>query len=489
MKYQKEQRPTLEELQIFARDYPVVPVAREIMADMETPIAVMKKMQAVSSCCFMLESAPGGTQRSRYSFLGFDPSLELKCKAGKLTVTGSTVTKETVKDPAPYIRKILAEYKSPRLEYLPTFTGGFVGYFAYEYCRYCEAKLDFPDVTALNDVDLMLFDKVIAFDHLLQKIVLIVNIKTNDLAKNFAKAQLDLDTLERLVTGPLPQEDQSGRLLSEFSNEFDLEEYKEVVNKAKHYIKEGDIFQVVPSNDKCAKYQGSLLNAYRVLRSSNPSPYMCFFSGHAIQMMGASPETLVKLTDGKIATFPIAGTAPRGTTPEGDRILAEALLSDEKEMAEHNMLVDLGRNDLGRIAEFGSVKVKDYQALQKFSRVMHITSTVEGQIREGLDGLDAIRATLPAGTLSGAPKIRAMEIIHELEKSPRGIYGGAVGYLDFTGNMDVCIGIRMAVKYGDEVHVRSGGGVVADSVPEKEYTETVNKAAAVIDAIKLAQEV
>ena len=266
-------------------------------------------------------------------------------------------------------------------------------------------------------------------------------------------------------------------------------EYEKLVEKTKAYIKEGDIFQAVPSNRREAGFTGSLLNAYRVLRTTNPSPYMFYLSGREIELTGASPETLVKLKDGKLATFPIAGTMPRGKNQAEDDALEEKLSHDEKELAEHNMLVDLGRNDLGKISEFGSVKVNNFHKIERFSHVMHITSAVTGEIRGDKDALDAIAATLPAGTLSGAPKVRAMQILHELEKSTRGIYGGAVGYIDFTGNMDVCIGIRMAVAYGNKVYVRSGGGVVFDSVPETEYAETMNKAKAMIEAIEKAQEV
>ena len=341
----------------------------------------------------------------------------------------------------------------------------------------------------VNDVDLMLFDKVIAFDHYKNKIYLIANISTNDLERNYNKAELELKALADLVVNGKEADVPKGVLKTEFTSEFTKDEFEAVVKKTQHYIKEGDIFQCVVSNRREAEFEGSLLNAYRVLRTLNPSPYMFYLSGGDVELTGASPETLVKLTDGKMYTFPIAGTMRRGKTEAEDLAIEEKLINDEKELAEHNMLVDLGRNDLGKIAKFGSVKVEALHMLQRFSHVIHITSTVSGDIQDGKDALDAIGATLPAGTLSGAPKIRAIEILHELEKSPRGVYGGAVGYIDFSGNMDVCIGIRMAMNKGGKVYVRAGAGIVRDSVPASEYNETLIKGQSMISAITDAQEV
>lgn len=279
-----------------------------------------------------------------------------------------------------------------------------------------------------------------------------------------------------------------GRLLGKITPLFDREQFCAMVEKAKHHIREGDIFQIVLSNRLSAPFEGSLLNTYRILRTINPSPYMFYFSGTDVEAAGASPETLVKLQDGVLHTFPLAGTRPRGRTDEEDRLMEEELLTDEKELAEHNMLVDLGRNDLGKISKFGSVQVEKLHFIERFSHVMHIGSTVRGEIREENDALDAVEAVLPAGTLSGAPKIRACQLIGELENNKRGIYGGAVGYIDFTGNMDTCIGIRIAYKKNGKVFVRSGAGIVADSVPEREYEECINKAKAVMNALELAEE-
>lgn len=485
--------PSLDRVKAIAPGYDIVPVYMEILSDVRTPISVLKALKQVSSHTYLLESADNSNHWGRYSFLGYDPKIELFCKNHKMTIKDGTTRTFECSDPAAEIRNILSQYKSPRLEELPTFTGGFVGYFACEYIRYIEPTLDFPtpddDSSMVNDVDLMLFDKVIAFDHYKNKIYLIANISTNDLERNYNKAEFELKVLADLVVNGKEADIPKGILKTEFTSEFTKAEFEAVVKKTQHYIKEGDIFQCVVSNRREAEFDGSLLNAYRVLRTLNPSPYMFYLSGSDVELTGASPETLVKLTDGKMYTFPIAGTMRRGKTEAEDLAIEEKLINDEKELAEHNMLVDLGRNDLGKIAKFGSVQVEALHMLQRFSHVIHITSTVSGDIQDGKDALDAIGAILPAGTLSGAPKIRAIEILHELEKSPRGVYGGAVGYIDFSGNMDVCIGIRMAMNKGGKVYVRAGAGIVRDSVPASEYNETLIKGQSMISAITDAQEV
>lgn len=485
--------PSLDRVKAIAPGYDIVPVYMEILSDVRTPISVLKALKQLSSHTYLLESADNSNHWGRYSFLGYDPKIELFCKNHTMTIKDGTTRTFECSDPAAEIRNILSQYKSPRLEELPTFTGGFVGYFACEYIRYIEPTLDFPtpddDPAMVNDVDLMLFDKVIAFDHYKNKIYLIANISTNDLERNYNKAELELKTLADLVVNGKEADVPKGVLKTEFTSEFTKDEFEAVVKKTQHYIKEGDIFQCVVSNRREAEFEGSLLNAYRVLRTLNPSPYMFYLSGGDVELTGASPETLVKLTDGKMYTFPIAGTMRRGKNEAEDLAIEEKLINDEKELAEHNMLVDLGRNDLGKISKFGSVKVEALHMLQRFSHVIHITSTVSGDMQDGKDALDAIGATLPAGTLSGAPKIRAIEILHELEKSPRGVYGGAVGYIDFSGNMDVCIGIRMAMNKGGKVYVRAGAGIVRDSVPESEFNETLIKGQSMISAITDAQEV
>ena len=435
----------------------------------------------------MLESAWADRKWGRYTFLGFDPKLEITCTDGQMQIGSLRFRTE---NPSEYLRQILADYKSPRFDYLPPFTGGLTGYFSYEYLGYREPAVrgSAEDTENFKDVDLMLFDKIIAFDNLRQKLILIVNMPLDDIEVGYNKAVLELRRLEELIRTGEKKQEPGGRLLGKITPLFDREQFCAMVEKAKHHIREGDIFQIVLSNRLSAPFEGSLLNTYRILRTINPSPYMFYFSGTDVEAAGASPETLVKLQDGVLHTFPLAGTRPRGRTDEEDRLMEEELLTDEKELAEHNMLVDLGRNDLGKISKFGSVQVEKLHFIERFSHVMHIGSTVRGEIREENDALDAVEAVLPAGTLSGAPKIRACQLIGELENNKRGIYGGAVGYIDFTGNMDTCIGTRIAYKKNGKVFVRSGAGIVADSVPEREYEECINKAKAVMNALELAEE-
>lgn len=470
------------------KEYDVLPVSCEILSDICTPIEAMKILKNVSTHCYMLESALADEKWGRYTFLGFDPKMEITCADGEMKA-GSIRLKTD--DPSGYLRQILSEYRSPRFDYLPSFTGGLVGYFSYDYLGYSEpaVRTDAEDTESFKDVDVMLFDKVIAFDHFRQKIILIVNMPLKDVEVSYNRAALELKRLVDLLRNGEKKNEPGGRLLGEVTPLFEKEAFCDMVEKAKHHIREGDIFQIVLSNRLSAPFEGSLLNTYRVLRTINPSPYMFYFSGTDVEVAGASPETLVKLEDGVLHTFPLAGTRPRGRTDEEDRALEEELLSDEKELAEHNMLVDLGRNDLGKISRFGTVQVEKFHSVEHFSHVMHIGSTVRGEIREGKDALDAIEAVLPAGTLSGAPKIRACQLIGELENNKRGIYGGAIGYIDFTGNMDTCIAIRIAYKKNGRVFVRSGAGIVADSVPEKEFEECLNKARASLKALELAQEV
>jgi anthranilate synthase component 1 len=489
---QMELFPTLDTARQFAADsvYRALPVRAEILADLRTPMQVLRALKRVSRHCYVLESVAGDERWGRYTFLGYAPKLEVHCTNGRMQIGSVTVETDRPND---YIRQILAAHKSPRLPGMPPFTGGLVGYFSYDYLKYAEPSLhlDAADSEQFRDADLMLFDKVICFDHYRQKILLIANISLEqaDVESEYRRAQLELEQMARLVAEGEPCEDEPGHLRSEMRPLFDKDAYCAMVRRAQHHIHEGDIFQIVLSNRLEAEYAGSLLNTYRVLRTTNPSPYMFYFSGTDVEVAGASPETLVKLEDGVLHTFPLAGTRPRGKTPQEDAALEAELLADPKELAEHNMLVDLGRNDLGKISRFGSVQVEKYHCIERFSHVMHIGSTVRGEIRPDKDALDAIDAILPAGTLSGAPKLRACQLINDLENNKRGIYGGAIGYLDFTGNLDTCIAIRIAYKKNGRVFVRSGAGIVADSVPEKEYEECINKAAAVVRALQQAEEV
>lgn len=523
--------PTLKTVQELFKEgeFQRIPVKRELFADHLTPIEAMRALRAASNHCFLLESAQPDEKRGRYTFLGLQPTLEFTCMQGRARTRYNVETNHeteettTTENPANLIRDIMNNHKSPRLEGFPPFSGGLVGYFSFDYLSYSEPKLrqqpfgDFsntqeatsstgsdstrtkPLLLDFLDVDLMLFNSVIVFDSFRQKVLLITGVqpsKTSDtnfetdaneaIAKAYNEAEKELDRIEAILLGDNRYPFEALHLESNLEPRFNENEYESMVNQAKHYIAEGDIFQVVLSNPLTAPASGSLFDTYRILRSENPSPYMLYFTSDDVEIAGASPETLVRLENNQLQTFPLAGTRPRGATPEEDKRIQEELTQDEKELAEHNMLVDLGRNDLGRVCQLGSVCVDTYLDVLKFSRVMHIGSTVSGTIAPEKDALGAIDAVLPAGTLSGAPKIRAVEIIHELEQTTRGIYGGALGYLDFSGNMDMCIAIRLAYKKNNIVCVQSGAGIVADSNPASEYLECQNKAAAVVSALTTA---
>ena len=469
------------------KEYTLAPVSIEILSDFITPIEAMRILKAASTHAYLLESAKANENWGRYTFLGFEPELSISCIDGKMNVDGKEFE---CSDPTNYLRELLKKYKSPRVSSLPPFTGGLVGYFSFDFINYKEpsTKMNIDDSEGFKDIDLMLFKDVIAFDNVKQKIILITNIELDkDLNVEYEKALKRLNSIKELLhTGKKSFE--GGKLLGEVTPLFSKDEFSNMIGKAKHHIKEGDIFQIVLSNRLQANFEGSLFDTYRVLRTVNPSPYMFYFSGTDVEVAGASPETLVKLEDGILHTFPLAGTRPRGKSEKEDKELEAELLADEKELAEHNMLVDLGRNDLGKISKFGSVVVEKFHSIERYSHVMHIGSTVRGEIRPEYDALNALEAVLPAGTLSGAPKIRACQLIEELENNKRGIYGGAIGYIDFTGNMDTCIAIRLAYKKNGKVFIRSGAGIVADSDPDKEYMESINKAGAVVDALKKAQE-
>lgn len=482
-------RPTLDDAMTLSKGYNTIPLSCELVMNY-TPLGIIKKIRAISSHCFMLESADDNKRTGRYTFIGFDPKLEISCKDYDISIVDANGKRELKDNPRKYVKEILDAHKAPRLDYLPTFAGGLVGYFGYDYIKYSEPnlKLDAKDDGSFKDVDLMLFDKVIAFDHLEDKMILIVNIPTDDLANAYQNGVADLEKMADIITNSPIVEPTLPVLKSDFAPLFDKAQYCNMVDRAKHYIHEGDIFQVVLSNRLEAQMDGSLFKPYELLRKMNPSPYMFYFSSNDIEIAGASPETLVKLDNGKLYTYPLAGTRPRGKTPQEDIELEQGLLADEKELAEHNMLVDLGRNDLGKISKFGTVKVEQYHNILRFSHVMHIGSTVSGIIRDDKSALDAVDAVLPAGTLSGAPKIRAMQIINELENNKRGIYGGAIGYIDFTGNLDTAIAIRIAFKKNGRVFIRSGAGIVADSDPNKEHQECINKARAVVTAIENASK-
>lgn len=481
---------SFEQVMQYAKDYKAVPVAKECLADMLTPLAFLDNVRRSSRNYFLLESIEGGEHWARYSFVGYDPVLRLKITDGNAEIISGAAVKYQENDPLGCIRHILEEYKAPQIDGLPNFTGGLVGTFGFDFMRYCEPdmRVNKESKAEFADVDLMLFDKLIAFDHLKQKIFLIVNVKTDNAAINYAKAEREIAAMEEMLLQPVQPKKPVKAKLGEFTSNQSREQYNKSVLRCKEYIKNGDAFQIVYAQKFSATYDQSLFSAYRYLRTTNPSQYMVFLHNDDMEIAGSSPETLVKVVGKKVISMPIAGTRRRGRTSEEDLALEQELLADAKEIAEHNMLVDLGRNDVGRVCDFGSVKVSDYKAIKRFSHVMHITSKVTGQLSADKDALDALRAVFPAGTLSGAPKIRACEIIDELEPERRGIYGGGMGYLDFGGNMDICITIRTMVKKNDRVYIQAGGGIVADSVLDNEFQETVNKAGACMAALCMTAE-
>lgn len=480
--------PDMEEAKKIARenDYKRIPISYEKDLKDKNPIDVLKILKNVSKYCYMFESNKNDRKSGRFTFLGFDPMLRLVCNNNEINVISGTDIAIKIEKPGEYIQKLIDENRSIKFDYLPPFTGGLMGYFSYDYIKYIEPtlKLYNKDEENFKDIDLMLFDKVIVFDHLFNKIILIANAKTNEIETEYNNAIMELEKISSLIDNGKQQVIEKATLKSEIKPLFEKEEYCSMVNKAKGYIREGDIFQVVLSNRFEAKFQGSLLDVYIKLRTTNPSPYMFYIYSNDLEIIGASPETLVRLQDKVLHTYPLAGTRTRGRSMDEDRVLELDLLRDAKELAEHNMLVDLARNDLGKISEFGSVVVDQYMNIEKFSHVMHIGSTVTSKIKADKVAIDIIDAILPAGTLSGAPKIRACEIINELEDNKRGIYGGAIGYLDFNGNLDTCIAIRLAFKKNDKVFIHSGAGIVADSQPEKEYEECINKSKVVINSIQ-----
>jgi len=469
-------KPTLEEAKKLAGsgngEYTVVPVALEIFSDVRTPMEVLKVIKSRGENAYILESVESGESWGRYTFLGCNPSMTITGKNNFVTIKTTTV--ETVREgnSQEILKEIVSDYKSPHIPELPTFTGGFVGYFAYDYIN-------------SGEFCLMLYKQVIAFDHLKQKIFLITNIQTGNIEQNYINGITELKDLEALIMSERRIDVPKGHSKSEFTQSFSEDEFVKVVEKCKDYIKKGNVSQIVPSIKFTADYEGDLLQTYRTFRTINPSSYMFYMQfDNNKQICGASPETLVSLRNGVVSTYPLAGTCKRTKDEEENKRLIEKLLSDPKELAEHEMLVDLGKEDLNRVCKSGSVNVTEHRAIKTCSHVYHIESKVRGEIKQALDAFDAMTATLPAGTLSGSPRERAMEIISEIENEERGVYGGAVGYIDFMGDMDLCIGIRMAVLKDGKVSVQAGAGIVSESVPINEYNECCNKAKAMLNAIK-----
>lgn len=467
-----------------------IPLVRELPGDLETPLSVYLKL-ANAPYTYLLESVVGGERFGRHSFIGLPARTVLRVRAHLLTVEtdGEVIEEHSLPDPLAFIAEFQARFKAAPVAGLPRFTGGLAGYFGYDTIRYIEKRLSDKrkdDAIHTPDILLMLTEELAVFDNLAGKLYLITHADPMQ-QDAYAQGHLRLQALTEQLSTPVTLPVEPVTDTAEPTSEFGEAEFKAAVQKAKDYIAAGDVMQVVISQRMARPFSSSPLSLYRALRSLNPSPYMFYYDMGGFHIVGSSPEILVRLEGDTVTLRPIAGTRPRGLTREDDQRLGEELLADPKECAEHLQLLDLGRNDTGRVAVTGSIKVTENMQIERYSHVMHIVSNVEGKLKPGLAALDVLRASFPAGTVSGAPKVRAMEIIDELEPSKRGIYAGAVGYLGFNGDMDLAIAIRTAVVKNGMLYAQAGAGIVADSVPDNEWIETLNKARAVIRAAELAQ--
>ncbi len=487
--------PGFEEANIFVKDYNKIPIAYEIYADTETPINLFLRFKENKPNCFLLESVNNGDQRGRYSFIGIDYEMEIVIKDNQITLKKpSGEVEERNGSPIGAIKELMRINKGPKIKNMPKFSGGIVGYFAYDSVRYVETKLSSPPKDDLNmpDGHFMLYNELIAFDHVKQKIVVIVNAETSgNFEENYFRAvkrakEIAQDIKESTISHPKHEEKNKSEII--VRSNITKDRFIQDVKKAKQHILDGDIFQIVLSQRFEIDNPPNAFNTYRILRVSNPSPYMYYFKFNGYEIVGSSPEKLVEVLENQVYIRPIAGTAKRGQDEKEDKLIENKLISDEKERAEHTMLVDLGRNDIGKVCKMGSVHVTDFMRVEKYSKVMHLVSDVSGVLREDKSSLDALSAVLPAGTLSGAPKVRAMELIDEIEDVKRGLYGGTVGYISFHQEMDTCIAIRTILFKNNKAYIQAGAGIVADSEPNKEYEETENKARAMIHAIMEARD-
>ncbi len=487
--------PDFNTFQKLASDVDLVPVYRQLTSDTLTPVQAYSKLKGDTA--FLFESVVGGEKVGRFSFLGDNPFMQIEAFGNNVSITEGGETREYASDdPLKELEQLLERYRAVHLAELPRFCGGAVGYAGYDVIRYSENLPNAPqDDRHVPDMSFAFFDRMIIFDHIRKTIMVVCHADANaeNLQAEYDRAAARVDELcmqLREVTSDIQPADVSigGEPSLTFESNFEQQEFEQAVENCKEYIRAGDIFQVVISQRLKLETTSNPLSIYRALRVVNPSPFMFLLKTSGMHLVGASPEIMVRAEDGEITIRPLAGTRKRGATPAEDQALADELLADEKERAEHVMLVDLARNDVGRVAKYGSVTLSDVMVVERYSHVMHITSNVFGQLRDGLSALDALRAGLPAGTVSGAPKVRAMEIIDEQERHRRGPYAGAVGYIDFTGNMDTCIALRTLVMQGQTVYVQAGAGIVADSVPESEYHETLNKAKGLLRAIELAEQ-
>ena len=482
---------TFEEFRDLAQRGTFVPVYKEIVADLMTPVSAFLKVAEHAHYSFLLESVEGGEHVGRYSFLGKDPFLIVRSRGGKTIVDRSGETTASDRPFIDVVRELMAGFHAPYVPGLPRFTGGAVGYLGYDAAAWFEPVTLQAGADVEDEAGLMLFDTVLAFDHVRHRILIIANARItgdDDLESLYQFALAKIGFVERELDRTLSKPTRPPSRPVEMTSNVPRERFEEMVRTAKEHIAAGDIYQVVLSQRFETAFEADAFTAYRALRHVNPSPYMYFLRLGERAIVGSSPEMLVRVEGKRIETHPIAGTRPRGADEAEDVRLGEELKASEKERAEHVMLVDLGRNDLGRVSTYGSVKVPTYMALERYSHVMHLVSIVEGELSDRQDRLDALVACFPAGTVSGAPKVRAMEIIAELENRRRGVYAGAVGYLDFAGNLDFCITIRTVIIEGGRAYVQAGAGIVADSDPAAEYQETRDKARAVIKALELAQE-
>lgn len=493
--------PTIKEFREKAKDGNTIPVYRSILADMETPVSAFYKLLP-NKHAFLLESVEGGETVARYSFLGSQPSVLFHSKGHQVTIEYLTKGEKVVKDyedPLVALEEVMQDYQPVSVDGLPEFHGGAVGFLSYDMVRFVEELPDdTEDELQIPDCLFMIAETILIFDHVNHQIKVVANAHIeNDVDAAYNEAVRKIDELVEKLTSiseehkrklAVSENDTHPDTVPDPPSNFTKTEYEEAVRRAKEYIAAGDIIQVVPSQRFSRPVSVDSFDIYRALRVVNPSPYMYYLKCGGFEIVGASPEMMVRVEDGLVQTRPIAGTLPRGKTESEDIEFEQKLLADPKERAEHVMLVDLGRNDLGRVCEYHTVKVTDLMIVERYSHVMHIVSHVTGRLRDNLTAFDVIRSCLPAGTLSGAPKIRAMEIIDELEPTRRGPYGGAVGYFSFSGSADTAITIRTAVIKDGTAYVQAGGGVVADSIPENEYYETVSKAWALLTAIELAQQ-
>ncbi len=486
--------PDFESFQRLARDADLVPVYRQLVSDTLTPVSAYCRIQQ-GECGFLFESVVGGERIGRYSFLGSDPFLRIDAFGNRIVVVraGKTET-HVVADPLHELEKLLAGYRAAHVRGLPRFCGGAVGYAGYDVVRYTERLPNAPeDDRGLPDLSFAFYDRMVIFDQINKTILVVAHARTKgDLLSEYESACRRIDeTCAQLQQGTdnldLADISLTGDPELAWSSNFSRDGFEEAVEKCKEYIRAGDIFQVVLSQRLKVETTVSPLEIYRALRVVNPSPFMVLLRTPAVNLVASSPEIMVRVEDGVVTIRPLAGTRRRGSTEEEDRRLEEELLADPKERAEHVMLVDLARNDLGRVSRYGSVQLSDVMKVERYSHVMHITSNATGKLAEGKSALDALRAGLPAGTVSGAPKVRAMQIIDELEPHRRGPYAGAIGYIDFTGNMDTCIALRTLVMQGQTAYVQAGAGLVADSVPSTEYQETLSKARGLLKAIEVAE--